>query len=162
MTSAAFDARLKALEERSAGDRATIASARSIEQMVEELRQQVRPLCRLRVPHHSCCMLDGAKLSYVACILWPAWLTAARDAAQVSSCCSATFKLGAEQSRLGRVLTATVNIAELAEAKSDALAAEIARQHKMLRRCRAAQQENCHVSRSQRWKSTDACALRHW
>ncbi len=41
VASAAFDGRLKALEERCSGDRATAQSGRGIEQMVQELRLQV-------------------------------------------------------------------------------------------------------------------------
>ena len=81
--------------------------------------------------------------------------------AQVSSCCGATVKLGVEQNRLGRLLSTTANTAEMAEAKSVALAAEVARHHKILRRCRA-EQENCHVSRSQSWKCANMRSAREW
>ena len=80
---------------------------------------------------------------------------------QVSNCCGATIKLGAEQHRLTRLLSATSDAAEKAEAKCDALAAEVARHHKMLRRGRV-QQENRHVSRSQPWRTVDASMQREW
>ena len=79
--------------------------------------------------------------------------------AQVSNCCGATVKLGADQHRLSRLLSATSNSAELAEAKCDALAAEVAQHHKMLRRSRA-QQENRYVSQSKQWRNIDASMQR--
>jgi hypothetical protein len=154
VASAAFDGRLKALEERCSGDRATAQSGRGIEQMVQELRQQAR--WSVAFPQYNCrAFVCGLKMqdkrmmpSICMTLLEPCmWCFVA----QVSSCCGATVKLGAEQNRLGRLLSTTANTAEMAEAKSDALAAEIARHNKILRRCRA-QQENCHVSRSQLWK----------
>ncbi len=75
--------------------------------------------------------------------------------AQVSSCCVATIKLGSEQHIVTQQLSATSNAAETAEAKCDALAAEVARHHRMLRRGRV-QQENSHMSRSKQWRSIDA------
>ena len=78
---------------------------------------------------------------------------------QVSKCCGATVKLGAEQHRLARLLSVTGNAAEMADAKCNALASEVARHHKMLRRGYA-QQGNCLLGRSQPWKSVDSSMLR--
>ena len=91
------------------------------------------------------------------------WRYSARDPPaawflQVSSCCAATVKLGSEQHRLAQLLSASGNAAEMAEAKCDALAAEVARHHRWLRKSRT-QQENCHVSRPH-WKRIDTSMLR--
>ncbi len=140
----AFDRRLKILEQHCITASTAAPPVKGIQQALQELRLQVhrsnklRPQCifarNLKLRRHVSLLCD------LSCL------------AQVSSCCGATIKLGAEQHRFTRQLLAATNAAETAEAKCDALAAEVARHHKMLRRDRT-QQENSYLSRPKQWRN---------
>ena len=147
----AFDRRLKVLQQHCITASVGTPPVKGIHQALQELRLQVHRNNKLQ-PARIIARSLKSRWHLVPCVTLSCL-------AQVSSCCGATIKLDAEQRRLARLLSATDNAAETAEAKCDALAAEIALHHKMLCRGRV-QQENSHVSRSnhrsKQWRNVNS------